>query len=200
MSDTRQLIADNITKLRKSMKLTQAELAEKMNYSDKAVSKWERGDSIPDVLVLAELASLFSVTVDYFLHEHGQAEKNAIKKDKNRMRRIAISLTSCIAPFIVSLVLALIFIQVYDEPAWLWKLFVFPLPAVSTISLIFTAVWVRRRTQVFLWASAVLWTTLLVLFVLLYSFSSSWLIFVIGAPVEIILFFWIGLHKNTLRS
>lgn len=196
MSDTRQLIAENITNLRKSMKLTQAELAEKMNYSDKAVSKWERGDSIPDVLVLAELASLFSVTVDYFLHEHDEAEKSVTKKDKNRMRRIAISLTSCIAPFIVSLILALIFIQVYDEPAWLWKLFIFPLPIVATISLIFTAVWVRKRTQVFLWASAVLWTILLVLFVLLYSFSSSWLIFVIGAPIEIILFFWIGLHKK----
>ncbi len=196
MSDTRQLIAENITRLRKSMKLTQAELAEKMNYSDKAVSKWERGDSIPDVLVLAELAALFSVTVDYFLHEHGEEEKPAVKKEKNKPMRVAIALTSCIAPFIVSLILALIFIQVYDEPSWLWKLFVFPLPIVTTISLIFTAVWSRKRIQVFLWASAVLWTTLLTLFVLLYSFSSSWLIFVIGAPIELILFFWIGLHKK----
>lgn len=196
MSDTRQIIAENITKLRKSMKLTQAELAEKMNYSDKAVSKWERGDSIPDVLVLAELAELFSVTVDYFLHEHGEQAPSMSKRDKNKTRRVAIALTSCLAPFIVSLILALIFVQVYEDPAWLWKLFVFPLPVVSIISLVFTAVWVRKRVQVFFWSSAVLWTTLLVLFVLLYKFSSSWLIFVIGAPLEVILFFWIGLHKK----
>ena len=200
MSDTRQLIAENITKLRKAMKLTQAELAEKMNYSDKAVSKWERGDSIPDVLVLAELASLFSVTVDYFLHEHEGEEKTVVRKEKNKMGLIAIALTSCIAPFIVSLILSLIFIQVYDEPSWLWKLFVFPLPAVSTIALVFTAVWLRKRNAIFLTASAVLWTALLVLYVILYTFSASWLIFVIGAPIELILFFWIALHKKNEKT
>ena len=73
---SREIIAENISALRKSAKLTQAELAEKLNYSDKAISKWERGDSIPDVIVLAELAELFSVTVDYFLHEHEKCEKN----------------------------------------------------------------------------------------------------------------------------
>ena len=200
MSDKRQIISENIAKLRKSMKLTQADLAERMNYSDKAISKWERGDSIPDVLVLAELAELFSVTVDYFLHEHTETEGAQVVRSRRRPRRVAIALTSCISPFVISLILSLIFLQVYDNPSWLWKLFVFPLPAVSIISLIFTAVWVRNRVQVFLWASAVLWTTVLLLFVLLYQFSSSWLLFVIGAPIEIILFFWIGLHKNTPGS
>ena len=61
MADIRSIIAENIAALRKSARLTQAELAERLNYSDKAVSKWERGDSIPDVIVLSELASLFSV-------------------------------------------------------------------------------------------------------------------------------------------
>ena len=61
MTATREIIAENITALRKSARLTQAELAEKLNYSDKAISKWERGDSVPDVLVLAELAELYGV-------------------------------------------------------------------------------------------------------------------------------------------
>lgn len=196
VSDPRQLIADNITKLRKSMKLTQAELAEKMNYSDKAISKWERAESIPDVLVLAELANLFSVTVDYFLKEHTGEETAQVSKPIDKRGRIAIVTTSCLAPFIVSLLLCLIFVQIVEDSSWIWKLFIFPLPAVSVILLVFAAVWSGKRAIVFLLSSAVLWTTLLNLFIIFYSFSLSWLIFVIGAPLELILFFWLGLHKR----
>ena len=64
MNDFKRIIANNITELRRSVPLTQAELAEKLNYSDKAVSKWERGESIPDVIVLKQIADLFGVTVD----------------------------------------------------------------------------------------------------------------------------------------
>ena len=48
----KQTVANNIAQLRKSKGLTQLELAERLNYSDKAVSKWERGEGLPDVLVL----------------------------------------------------------------------------------------------------------------------------------------------------
>ena len=67
MEDLKIIFARNLIMLRKQMKLTQIELAEKINYSDKAVSKWERGESIPDVSVLLSLASLFGVTIDYIL-------------------------------------------------------------------------------------------------------------------------------------
>ena len=96
MTPSRDIIAENIASLRRSAKLTQAELAEKLNYSDKAISKWERGDSIPDVLVLYELAELFSVTVDYFLHSHTEEEKKPkLESAKNRLR-LVITLTSCL--------------------------------------------------------------------------------------------------------
>ena len=94
MADIRGIIAENIAALRKSARLTQAELAERLNYSDKAISKWERGDSIPDVIVLSELASLFSVTVDYFLHEHpGDEQRPRIEANKRRLR-VAVALDS----------------------------------------------------------------------------------------------------------
>jgi transcriptional regulator with XRE-family HTH domain len=54
MRDVRQIIADNLIELRKVNKLTQLELAEKLNYSDKAISKWERGESLPDVEILCQ--------------------------------------------------------------------------------------------------------------------------------------------------
>ena len=62
-------IGTNIAAYRKKAGLTQAGLAEKLNYSDKAVSKWERGESIPDVLTLMQLAEQFDITVQDLLDD-----------------------------------------------------------------------------------------------------------------------------------
>ena len=59
MEDIKPIIAKNITALRQGAKLTQIELAERLNYSDKAVSKWERAESIPDITVLKTIADMF---------------------------------------------------------------------------------------------------------------------------------------------
>ena len=65
-----QIIAENLAKYRKSANLTQLELAERLNYSDKSVSKWEQGNGMPDVFVLHKLAELYGVTVNDFLYRH----------------------------------------------------------------------------------------------------------------------------------
>ena len=67
MENIKQIVAKNIADLRRASGLTQMEFAEKLNYSDKAVSKWERGDSLPDVAVLKQIADLFQVTLDYLV-------------------------------------------------------------------------------------------------------------------------------------
>ena len=69
MEDLKPIIAKNITVLRQNAKMTQFDLAEKLNYSDKAISKWERAEAIPDVSVLKSIADLFGVTVDYLLQD-----------------------------------------------------------------------------------------------------------------------------------
>ena len=73
MKDLKPIIAKNITSLRQAAQMTQSELAERLNYSDKAVSKWERGESVPDITVLKEIADLFGVTVDALICEHDGA-------------------------------------------------------------------------------------------------------------------------------
>ena len=70
MEDLKQIVAENITRLRTAANLTQAELGSMVNYSDKSISKWERGDAIPDVRVLLQLAQIFGVTVDDLLKPH----------------------------------------------------------------------------------------------------------------------------------
>ena len=67
MDTLEEIVACNLTELRKNARLTQSELAEKINYSDKSVSKWERGEALPDLKVLTQLAGLFGVSIDYFV-------------------------------------------------------------------------------------------------------------------------------------
>ena len=67
VEDLKPIIAKNIIDLRRTADITQAQLAEKLNYSDKAVSKWERGEAIPSVATLKEIADHFGVTVDYLI-------------------------------------------------------------------------------------------------------------------------------------
>ena len=63
MNDIKQTIADNLVGYRKKAGLTQQQLAEKLNYSDKAVSKWERAEAIPDVVVLKTIADIYGIKV-----------------------------------------------------------------------------------------------------------------------------------------
>ncbi len=200
MPATKEIIAENIAELRRASKLTQAELAEKLNYSDKAVSKWERGDSIPDVLVLAEIAELFSVTVDYFLREHEKGEKKPIAEaDKNRTH-LAVSLTACVSPYALALLVFFILNEVFSNPDWLWKVFITPLPAVAILSIIFCAMWVRNKLYVFISVSALLWSIILSIYVFVYTLELSWLLFVIGAPLQLIILIWLFAVQKKRRE
>ena len=82
MSDIKSVVAKNIAELRQANGMTQLELAEKLNYSDKAVSKWERGDSMPDISVLVEIADLFHVSLDYLIHEDHTAAQAEAKAEE----------------------------------------------------------------------------------------------------------------------
>ena len=193
MAPSREIIADNIASLRKSARLTQAELAEKLNYSDKAVSKWERGDSIPDVLVLYELAELFSVTVDYFLHEHTEDErKPKLEASKNRLR-LVITLTSCFSTYFIATLVYFILLTLKPDAVGLWRVFVVPLPVISVLSIIFSSIWVRGKLSLFISVSALLWSLALVAFVFTLGMIKAWFLFVIAVPLQVIVFFWMSL-------
>ena len=72
----KEQIGTNISNLRKRQGLTQAGLGEKLNYSDKAVSKWERGESVPDILTLVAIAEILGVTVDDLLQDPNELPEN----------------------------------------------------------------------------------------------------------------------------
>lgn len=193
MQDVKIIFAQNLIALRKQMKLTQVDLADKINYSDKAVSKWERGESIPDVTVLMSIAALFGVTLDFLVSEHDQPEIAAEQTDyakkvkkKNHAVISAITLFAIIAAeTIVFAVLQSVFKQRLVHN--LLYCYVFPLPLVAIVALVFSSLW-GRRIYCF-WAITGLLTSLcLDAFLIAYVASKQFFpwIFLILVPAELI--------------
>ena len=120
MEDLKPIIAHNIQSLRQGAGMTQLELADALHYSDKAVSKWERGESLPDILILKKIADLFQVTVDRLLRPDAAPLR---QKDLHSRKIItAISLTGVAA---LAIIAHIIF------PTWL--VFLYALPAGATL-------------------------------------------------------------------
>ncbi len=190
MADIKKIVAANICALRQDKELTQLELATKLNYSDKAVSKWERGESLPDLSVLIEIANLFGVTLDYLVsekHETAPAVTPMGRKTKNH------GFITGMAIILVWLVAALIFMILDSVPTEIpnyWLTFVYATPVTMIVWLIFNTIWFNRQRN-FLIVSFLMWLTLLSIFLtLLICGYNIWLLFALGIPGQIIIIMW----------
>lgn len=185
MKDVRQIIAENLTELRKVNKLTQLELAEKLNYSDKAISKWERGESLPDVEILCQIAELYGVSLDYLVtkdHEEATLEYK-ISKERANINKTIITWLSV---FSAVLLVVLSYILVYTiTKCNLWILFVWMVPLCSTILLIFNCIWGKRKYR-YIILSVLMWS-MLTGFALQFMKYNIWLIYCLGAPGQVII-------------
>lgn len=184
MQELRQTIGKNIVLLRTQAKQTQAEFAQQLNYTDKAVSKWERGDSVPDITVLKQIADQFGVTVDYLLHEHTEQDRVQLAEEVRDKRRNHF-LISAIAVLGVWFLALLVFSVVYAAThARLWQAFAAAFPASLVVALVFNSIWGRRRWN-YLIISLLIWSVLLLLYLLLLQYN-PWSIFLIGIPGQIV--------------
>lgn len=192
MQDVKVVFAQNLIFLRKQMKLTQLELAEKINYSDKAVSKWERGESIPDVTVLMTIASLFGVTLDFLVTEHAEPEivaeqtsyAKAVKK-RNRMLVAAITFFAIAA--LETVVFAILQSVIGGLGKNLLYCYVYPIPVAAIVAIVFTSLWARPSLR--FWS-----VTLLIVSLILDAFLIPWQVagtffpwvFLIIIPAELV--------------
>ena len=207
MDDIKSVFAQNLIHLRKQMKITQVEFAEKINYSDKAVSKWERGESIPDVAVLKSIGDFFGVTIDFLVTKHSPEEKveektNYAKTVKNK-NRFLISGITIFAIFVCSLIV-FVSLQSANPSALAVNLqccFILPLPVQFILLVIFSSLWAKRYVKI-IFVSCLIWSILLVTFSIVWMATRSAypLIFIIGIPAQIITFMGFGLIDiKTLR-
>lgn len=198
LDNLKNTVAENLRELRAMSGMTQGELASHINYSDKAVSKWERGESLPDVAVLKQLADMYGVTVDYLLtSEHGAHEVSvdaARLVDKNRF---IITLLAVTVVWLVATV-AFVFIKLIAPMLRAWPVYVVAIPTSCIVLLVFNSVWGKRKLN-FLIISVLVWSLMLCL-CLFISFKNIWLIFVIGIPAQVIIALWSRLKSTKLAT
>ena len=189
MMDTKTIIANNIIELRKSKKWTQIELAEKLNYSDKAVSKWERAESLPDVTVLQQIADLFSVSVDYLLKEEHSSKAALSSPEKKRKQRnhIVITLLSTMLVFLIATI-AFVVVGILPVDFQMWMVYIYALPPACIVLIVFNSIWGKGSLN-YLFISMLVWSILLATY-LSFTGQNMWLIFMIGIPSQAIILLW----------
>lgn len=195
-------IGENIARLRRLSNMTQSELAEKINYSDKSVSKWEQGNGIPDVRILLQLAELFNVSVDDLVREHKEAP--VMPKKTRLRRRIIISLLSVGLCWLVAVV-AFVFIGIiWPDVPNTWLAFVYAVPASAIVVLVFSCIWRYRWVRIAA-ITVLIWLTLTCIYLTAHVCGAEiGLIYFIGVPLQILalIFFvpWKSLHPNIPRE
>ena len=191
MEKLNSTIAKNLTNIRKSQGLTQLELAEKLNYSDKSISKWEKGEAIPSMEVLATLSQLFNVPIDFFIRENIEVPKPAgQKKPKNRL---VITLLSVSVVWLTAVVIFSLFNILFRIN--MWTIFIWALPVCFILTTIFSSLWSPRRRFIYISVSLLIWTTIAGFFFQFLS-SNLWILFLIGIPLQIAVILWAFLRKD----
>lgn len=197
MENVKQIIAKNLVELRKQNRLTQLELAERLNYSDKAVSRWERGDTLPDIDVLCRICEMYGVTFDYLTHEGTKKEKDVYTKKRENSNKIVITL---LAEVVVWFLATLLF--VYEKTlndVNFWQAFVWAVPVSAIVGIVFNAIWGKKKWRLFL-VSVLVWSLLAAIFVQLIGKGNVWPIFLLGVPMQIAIFLWANLGKTPHRE
>lgn len=200
-------IGANIAAYRKHLGLTQAGLAEKLNYSDKAVSKWERGESVPDVLILCQLAELFQITVNELVEDPDKLPENSgsrIEKVVGKVaektlkrkadKRIILGLSSVLVWFIA--LLTFVTLSFFDLPK-IWMVFIYAIPSNAIVLLSLRSAWRDFRRNKML-ISAIVWGGLLSLYMSLLVFAglNNLRLFLLGIPSQAAIFLWFRLYRK----
>ncbi len=188
MKDIKSIAAKNISELRQLNNMTQLELAEKINYSDKAISKWERAESSPDIAVLVEIAEVFGVTVDYLVKEE-HAEKVAVesKRQEPKYNRKPIAYISESGAWIVAIVAFIITTLILREITFQFLYFVYALPVVLIVKLVFNSIWFNPRHNYYI-ISVLMWSILAAIQITFLHFGTNVaLIYLLGVAGQIVI-------------
>ena len=196
-----EIISKNLIELRKKNKLTQLELAEKLNFSNKSISKWESGEAIPSVEVLHKIANLFNVKLDYFVNlTHEDDEKPATEKEKPKhttryiYNRITISLL-CISVVWIVATYMFVFSPKLFSPTFLP--FIWALPISFLMAIVFNSIWGRPK-DTFWYLTFLTWTLLLAFFLTIPGYF--WQTFILGVPIQVVIILCANLFLKTRKN
>lgn len=182
-------IAENIAYYRKRIGLTQSELSEKINYSDKSVSKWERGDGIPDVIVLSELAELFGVTLTDLV----SAEQRKDPAKKRKRTRVFVTLLASGLPWLVAAVVYFIVKMACPSCAYAEHFFLYAIAVSGIVATVFTTLWFSHLWQM-LSVSLIIWGIAVSVHISC-RIPESIYIYIIAGVMQVLTLFWYTMKK-----
>ena len=167
--------------------MTQSELAERISYSDKSVSKWERAEGVPDIYILTLLADLFSVTVNDLISDNAPIPPpaaNHIVKNRLIILMMSVGLVWLVAT------IAYTALQVFAPwQTWAWYGFILAIPVTCIVAVVFTSLWWGLKYR-FIAVSALIWSIAAAVYIILPTLANIALIFAIGAILQVLTALW----------
>jgi len=199
MEEINKIIGKNLMSLRKNMKLTQLEFAEKFNYSDKSISKWETGESLPSIDVLYQIANFYGVTLDDLVKPELTNEPiKKVQKQKMFSTKLMVTLLSSSAVWLIAtlvFVMLKIFADINYGLSFLWAV-----PVTCVVLIVFNAIWGHWR-YFFIIVSVLLWSVLAGVHVQVFLVSINiWPIYIIGIPLQIAIILWGAMMKKPKKE
>lgn len=193
--DIKQIIAKNLANLRKNKKITQTELAEQFGYSDKAISKWENGDTLPDIQTLYQLCEFYNVSLDFLVSEQSFDEKIKYINHLNKRVIINNSLIELLYCSFVWILAVIIYVYLYTfSEINYWQIFIWAIPATTIVMLLFTKVW-KQKLYTFIVRSLFFWTLVTACYIQFIEYN-IWPLFFLMIPIQVALILTIAINDK----
>ena len=196
MDERKATIASNLIRLRLAAGMTQAELGEKLNYSDKAISKWERGDVTTDVFVLMQIAEIFGVDVDYLLKPHNEIEPAIYNKPANEATYTTnmITLVTILGIWTVAL---FVFVILWICGMVVWLVFVYAVPVSLITFLVLNSVWNGGKKNRYIIAALVL--SIIATVYLTFLGRNLWQLWLMAIPSLLLVFLGASIYRSAQK-
>ena len=150
---------NKLNTLRKQRGLTQSELGYQLNYSDKAVSKWERGESVPDSYTVYKIAEFFGVPVSDLISPENEIELNGVKPSHNfRPARLFVPIITAVSVFFLASVAFLVMKNIEPWSEYASFAFLYAVPVAAIVLTIFSSLWWRMIYRC-IFVSLIIWTS-----------------------------------------
>ena len=184
MSNVKETVRSNLVKLRKEHKFTQMELAEKIGYSDKAISRWETGEVNPDIETLDRLAEIYGVDITVFFTEYDAKEyKTKSLREMQLGRKLAVWILLIVAIWYMGIMLFIYSSTFEVDSSRSWLIFIWLLPITFLVCSLINVKWGHNIAGI-IFNSLLCWTLLTAIYLQLLAYN-IYLLFISGVPIQI---------------
>ena len=178
--NVKEIIASNLASLRHEHKLTQQQLAEKLNYSDKAVSRWENAETLPDIETLCKICDIYGVKFEYLLQKE-QPKKNPYVVKNDIPGKMLITFIIMCSVWTAATLAYTYINAIFDVKVW--TIFVWAVPFSAFLCEVCNAVFFKNKAFACVAFSVAAWTTIIALYLQMLKYN-MWMLFIMGVPLQ----------------